>query len=56
MTALERISKLLHRSRMVGGWTDEAVAAAVLRELGLDDDGKPEAAEPSHTSSETGHG
>lgn len=56
MNTLERLTKLLHRARMVGGWDDEEVAAAVLRDLGLDDDGKPVPAEPSHTSSELGHG
>lgn len=56
MNALERISKLLHRARLAGGWSDEEVAAAVLAELGLDDDGKAVTSPPSHTSSDLGHG
>lgn len=56
MNALERITALLERARVDGGWLDDAVAAAVLKELGLDDDGQPVQAEPAHTSSELGHG
>jgi hypothetical protein len=39
VTALDRIAALLHRARLDGGWTDEGVAALVLTELGLSDDG-----------------
>lgn len=41
MTLLERIAGVLERARVAGGWIDEDVAAQVLAELGLDDDGKP---------------
>jgi hypothetical protein len=41
MTVLERITAILERARVGGGWIDEDVARAILSELGLDDDGKP---------------
>lgn len=41
MTAVERVTALLERARIDGGWDDEAVARRVLEALGLDDDGKP---------------
>jgi hypothetical protein len=56
MNTLERIARILERARVAGGWLDEVVAAAVLRELGLDDDGKAEVADTSHTSSNLEHG
>ena len=51
MTALDRVASVLSKARVAGGWIDEDVAALVLAELGLDDDG-----EPKHTSSEIEHG
>lgn len=56
MTAFDRISELLYRARVAGGWIDEGVAAAVLKELGLDHNGNPVPRELAHTSSEIGHG
>jgi hypothetical protein len=41
MSALERITAILERARVAGGWIDEDVAARILAELGLDDDGAP---------------
>jgi hypothetical protein len=41
MTLLERITAVLQRARMAGGWIDEDVAEAVLAELALDEDGAP---------------
>ena len=55
MTAFDRISELLFHARVAGGWIDEDVAAAVLKELGLDVNGDPIKRE-AHTSSEIGHG
>lgn len=54
MNALERITHVLERARVAGGWLDEDVAAAVLAALGLDDEGKPVDRAP--TSSNLGHG
>lgn len=42
MTALERITHILERARIDGGWDDEAVAARVLAALGLSTDGRAE--------------
>lgn len=52
MTALERITAVLERVRVAGGWIDEDVARAVLTELGLNDDAKPVA--PADEKPETG--
>jgi hypothetical protein len=41
MTALARVAGVLAQARVAGGWDDEAVARAVLAELGLGDDGYP---------------
>lgn len=41
MNALERITEILERARVAGGWDDENVAWSVLAELDLDDNGKP---------------
>lgn len=41
MNALERITDILERSRIDGGWIDEDVAFLVLISLGLNEDGKP---------------
>lgn len=41
MTALERITAVLERARIAGGWIDEEVAKQVLNALGLDDNGAP---------------
>jgi hypothetical protein len=54
MTTLERITAILERARVAGGWDDEAVAKAVLDALGLDDDGNPIDRAP--TSPNLGHG
>lgn len=54
MTLLERITAILERARFAGGWIDENVAAQVLAELGLDDDGEPIDRAP--TSPNLGHG
>jgi hypothetical protein len=54
MNALERITAVLRLARVAGGWIDEDVAAAVLAELGLDDDGEPVDRAP--TSPNLGHG
>jgi hypothetical protein len=54
MTVLERITAVLERARIAGGWIDEDVAAAVLAELGLDEDGEPIDRAP--TSPNLGHG
>jgi hypothetical protein len=45
MNALERIAELFRTARMAG-WTDEGVAALVLAELGLDENGSPIEREP----------
>lgn len=55
MTALERVTAVLERHRIAGGWIDETVAVEVLKALGLDNDGCPTPGrEP--TSSNLGHG
>jgi hypothetical protein len=54
MTVLERITTVLERARIAGGWIDEDVAVAVLAELGLDEDGEPVDRAP--TSPNLGHG
>lgn len=41
MTALDRVTRILERARIAGGWLDDEVARKVLDELGLDDEGKP---------------
>jgi hypothetical protein len=46
MNALDRLAELFRTARLVGGWTDEGLAALVLTELGLDDDGSPIEREP----------
>jgi hypothetical protein len=40
MNAKERIAAVLHQARVNGGWIDEDVAAVILSDLSLDDDGK----------------
>jgi hypothetical protein len=50
VTALERVSAVLERARIDGGWIDETVAAAVLAALGLDEDGQPVAPPPADGS------
>jgi hypothetical protein len=37
VTLLERVTAVLERARVAGGWTDEDVARDVLIELGLYD-------------------
>lgn len=37
MTTLERVARVLELHRIAGGWTDDGVAEAVLRELRLDE-------------------
>lgn len=54
MTVLDRIAEILARARIAGGWVDEDVAVAVLKELGLDHNGEPLDLPP--TSSNLGHG
>lgn len=54
MSMLERIAAVLRQARVAGGWIDEDVAAAVLAEMGLDDDGDPVDRAP--TSPNLGHG
>jgi hypothetical protein len=54
VTTLERITAILERARVAGGWDDQDVARAVLSELGLDDDGNPIDRAP--TSPNLGHG
>jgi hypothetical protein len=54
MNVLGRITAILERARIAGGWIDDDVAAAVLAELGLDEDGKPIDRAP--TSANLGHG
>lgn len=56
MTALDRVTRILERARVAGGWLDDEVAREVLDELGLDDEGKLKPPEPEPTSSEIGHG
>lgn len=57
MTALERVTAILERARVAGGWTDEAVAAEVLDALGIwEDDKVIELADREPTSSNIGHG
>jgi hypothetical protein len=41
MNALERVTAVLERARVAGGWLDDVVAAAVMAELGLDENGMP---------------
>lgn len=53
---LDRIASVFRRARVIGGWDDDNVAALVLKELGLDENGERIPIEPSHTSSEIGHG
>jgi hypothetical protein len=38
MTALERVSEILRKSRIAGGWLDDEVAAKVLVALGRSND------------------
>jgi hypothetical protein len=47
MTALERVTRVLERARVAGGWIDEDVAAAVLVALSLTDEGEPISREPA---------
>jgi hypothetical protein len=54
MTVLERITGVLERARVAGGWIDEDVARQVLAEFGVDDDGEPIDRAP--TSPNLGHG
>jgi hypothetical protein len=56
MSPIVRLAALFRRHRMAGGWVDEHVAADVLIELGLDEDGNPLVVEPPPTSSNLGHG
>jgi hypothetical protein len=57
VNALERVTAVLERARVAGGWNDEHVAANVLQVLGLDEDGKPAApSDTAPTSSNLGHG
>lgn len=58
MTALERITDVLYRARVSGGWIDDIVAAEVLAVLGLDEDGLPveTLGRDRPTSSNLGHG
>ncbi len=58
MNALERITAIVERARIDGGWMDEDVAANVLAELGLDEDGRlvETLGRDRPTSSELGHG
>ncbi len=46
MTALERITAVLERARVAGGWVDEVVAAAVLSVLDLDENGNAVSCDP----------
>jgi hypothetical protein len=41
VNALQRVTAILERARVAGGWIDEEVAKAVLDALGLDEDGEP---------------
>jgi hypothetical protein len=54
MTMLERITRVLERARIDGGWLDDEVARAVLAEIGLDEDGEP--IDKAPTSPNLGHG
>jgi hypothetical protein len=54
MNTLERITAILERARVAGGWIDQDVARVVLAELGLDEDGEPIDRAP--TSPNLGHG
>ncbi len=56
MNALDRVAALLRRERVDGGWSDEDVAAEVLKVLRLDEDGCPLPADDAPTSSNLGHG
>jgi hypothetical protein len=56
VNALERVTRILERARVAGGWLDDEVARLVLDELGLDNEGKPLPGELTYTSSELGHG
>lgn len=60
MNALDRITHILHRRLLAGGWSDEDAAAEILETLGLDAEGIrlidwSEAPWPP-TSSNIGHG
>lgn len=39
MNAIDRVTEILRKARIAGGWIDEDVAQDVLRTLGLDDNG-----------------
>jgi hypothetical protein len=54
VTTLDRITAILERARIAGGWIDEDVAREVLKELGLDEYGEPVRLPP--TSPNLGHG
>lgn len=41
MNALDRVASMLERARVSGGWIDEDIAADVLKELDLDENGVP---------------
>lgn len=45
MNALDRVTSVLERARIDGGWTDEVVAHRVLIALGLDEDGNSAASQ-----------
>jgi hypothetical protein len=57
---LDSIAAILHRARVDGGWSDEAVAHRVLVVLGLDENGRHiagvAACDIAPTSSNLGHG
>jgi len=54
VNALERITDLLKQARVAGGWIDEIVAAAVLSELGLDENGNAVSPDPQPERSSDG--
>lgn len=54
MSVLERVTAILHRARVAGGWVDENVAATILAALGIDEDDEPQ--DPAPTSPNIGHG
>jgi hypothetical protein len=53
VTALERVTAVLERARVAGGWMDEDVARAVLAVLYIDEDGGAVAVGPEPEAGET---
>jgi hypothetical protein len=54
MTAIERVTAVLERARVAGGWIDDIVARRVLAELGIDEGAEPVDRAPTSPNLEHG--